>query len=376
MHIAVNTQLLVGNRLDGIGIFTRETVARMVRDHPEHHFTLLFMREPETEYLSGPNVTPLRFAPVVREPLMHLLRQELRLPSILRKIDADVYFSPEPTHSLRSPIPTVTVVHDINFEHHPEVLPWYWRLYYRLFARRHALAADRVATVSAYSKQDIVATYGIDPEAIDIVWNGAPERREIPDADEIATIRKRISGGAPWFYFVGTLQQRKNIAGMLRAFDLFRRQTGSDTKLVIAGRRKWWTAEMEAALRGMKYPEAVLFVGRVPDEELHAIAAASHGLLYVPFFEGFGIPILEAWRAGVPVITADVTAMPEVAGNAALLVDPHSDRDIAHALARLDADPALRNDLARLGAERADEFTWDRTARLMWECIMRVAPEQ
>ena len=371
MHIAVNTQILVGNRLDGIGIFTRETVKRIVRAHPEHQFTFLFMRPVEPEYVFAENVTPLRFGPTVREPLFHLIRQEFQVPPILRRIGADLYFSPEPTHSLRADIPTVTVVHDINFEHHPDVLPWYWRLYYRHFARRHAMAADRIATVSEYSKRDLVETWGIDPDRIDVVYNGAPERLPLPDEQELERIRQRISGGAPYFYFVGTLQQRKNIAGMLRAFDLFRSGTAGVTKLVIAGRRKWWTREMEDALNGMTYREDVIFIGRIPDHELFELAAASLALLYVPFFEGFGIPILEAWRAGVPVITSNVTSMPEVAGDAALLVDPYSPEEIAAAMRRLAGNPSLRSDLITRGNTRSDLFSWDRTAELMWKCIER-----
>src|SRR5690606_9770315 len=142
VHIAVNTQLLIGNRLDGIGIFTRETLKRIVRAHPEHQFSFLFMRPAEPEYLFAENVTPVQFGPIVREPLMHILRLELALPRVLKALGADLDFSPEPTHSLRSGVPTVTVIHDINFEHPPEVLPWYWRLYYANFARRYALAAD------------------------------------------------------------------------------------------------------------------------------------------------------------------------------------------------------------------------------------------
>ena len=374
MHIAVNTQILVGNRLDGIGIFTRETVKRIVRAHPEHRFTFLFMRAIEQEYIFAENVTPIRFGPTVREPLFHLIRQEFQVPPILRRIGADLYFSPEPTHSLRAGIPTVTVVHDINFEHHPEVLPWYWRLYYRGFARRHALAADRVATVSEYSKRDIVETYGIPPERIDVVYNGAPERTPRPDAVGLQRVRERISGGHPYFYFVGTIQQRKNIAGMLRAFDLFRAGSSGVEKLVIAGRRKWWTDEMEQALSRMKFREDVIFIGRITDDELFELAAASLGLLYVPFFEGFGIPILEAWRAGVPVITSNVTSMPEVAGDAALLVNPHSPEEIAGAMNRIARDPSLRDELIRRGDVRSDIYSWDRTAELMWECIAKVLP--
>ena len=370
MHIAVNTRLLVGDRLDGIGIFVRETMVRIVRAHPEHQFTFIFNAPWQEEFLFAENVTPVLLGPVLREPISQLWWQEVRLPRLLRKIRADLYLSPEPTHSLRTGwIPRVEVLHDLNFEHHPDLLPFYWSRYYRTMAHRYAKAADRIATVSAYSKEDIVNTYGVAPEKIDIVYNGAPEPKPLPSTEEIREIQRTWSEGLPYFYFVGTIQQRKNIAGMLRAFELFRERSDERVLLLIAGRKKWWTDEMERVWSSMNYADDVRFIGRVKDDELHRVASASLGLLYVPFFEGFGIPILEAYRAGVPVITARTTSMPEVAGEAALLADPHNPEEIAEAMLRMAGDIELRHDLAAKGEVRAQHFTWEKTAELLWESV-------
>ncbi len=372
LHIVVNTRLLIGDRLDGIGIFTREVMRRVVAMHPKVRFTFLFMREPEQTFLFGPNVTPLVLGPQPREPIINMYWQEVLVPRALRRLKPDLYLSPEPMHSLRSPVPCIEVLHDLNYEHDPSVLPFSWRLYYRLMSRRYADAAARIATVSRFSKEDIVRLYNIAPDDIDVVYNGPPDPRPMPTEQRKEQVRATFSQGAPYFYFVGTLQDRKNIAGMMRGFDLFRSRVDQDVRLVVAGRRKWWTPRMKRAFAELRHPESIVFPGRIDDGTLYEVAAASLGLLYVPLFEGFGLPILEAWQAGVPVISSDVASIPEVAGDAALLVDPTHDEEIANALMALYTDPDERTRRALAGRERTSFFSWGRTAELLWETIERV----
>ena len=372
MKIAVNTRLLIGNKLDGIGIFTRETMRRIVRDHPEHQFLFLFDRPPSSDYIFGENVRPIVIGPVVREPLTALIWQEIQLPRILRREGADILFSPEPMHSLRADLPKVEAIHDLNYEHEPEYLPPIWRLYYKIFSKRYACDVARVVTVSEYSKRDIIELYEIPDEKIDVVYNGGPEESRKLTPEEIRAIREKYTEGSPYFYFVGTMHQRKNITGMLRGFDLFKGEDKNGTKFLIVGRKKWWNSEMERTLQGMKHKDSVIFAGRLDDDELSRIAGASIGLLYVPFFEGFGIPILEAFASHVPVIAGNVTSMPEVAGEGALLVDPLSDHAIAEGMERLANNTELRNRLILEGEKRHRDFTWERTAELLWGALEKV----
>ncbi|MCB0712654.1 MAG: glycosyltransferase family 4 protein [Ignavibacteriae bacterium] len=375
MRIAVNTRLLIGNRLDGIGIFTRETMRRIVRDHPEHQFLFLFDRPPSSDYIFGENVEPIVCGPVVREPITALIWQELQLPRILRREKANLLFSPEPMHSLRAKLPKVEVVHDLNYEHEPEYLPPIWRAYYNIFSKRYARDVSRLVTVSDYSKKDIVNLYQIPEEKIDVVYNGAPDIELSFSSKEVEAIRRKYTAGNPYFYFVGTLHQRKNIVGMLRAFDQFKKNDRKNVQLVIVGRKKWWNREMESTWREMKNQESVVFAGRLEDDELKRVAGGSIGLLYVPFFEGFGIPILEAFSVHVPVIAANVTSMPEVAGEGGLLVDPHSVEEISEAMTQLATDPKLREQLIEKGKSRRKLFTWERTASLLWQSFEQVLRE-
>lgn len=369
MNIVVNTRLLVNDKLDGIGIFTRESLKRMVLSHPEHQFYFLFNTDYDPAYLFADNVEPVLIPPYSRDPITLLYWFEWAVPKALKKLNADVFLSPEPTLSLRTDVPSICVIHDLNYEHFPDVLPFHWRIYYRGLTSRFARRADRIATVSRYSRDDIAETYGIPREEIDIVYNGAPASTpKLSDTDK-QEVRDTHSDGNRYFYFVGTQQPRKNIANLFRAFDRFKEQDAEGIKLLMIGRKKWWDADMNEAWNSMRHKEDVISPGRLDDQELARIASASIGLVFVPFFEGFGIPILEAFAAHTAVITADITSMPEVAGNAALMVDPYDIEAIAEAMSTLSTNEARRSELIELGRQRTFLFTWERTASLLWESI-------
>ena len=148
----------------------------------------------------------------------------------------------------------------------------------------------------------------------------------------ISATREKYASGCPYFIFIGSIHPRKNLVNLFRAFDIFRKDHHGRIKLLIVGARKWWTKEIGNAFREMQFSNDVVFSGRLNAEELAQVLGASLALTYVSYFEGFGIPIVEAFRCGVPVITSNVTSMPEVAGEAALLVDPFQADSIARAM--------------------------------------------
>ena len=292
---------------------------------------------------------------------------------MFRKYKPDVFVATDGYLSLSSEIKTLAVFHDLNFEHYPKDLPFFNRAYYRHFFPRYAKNAKRIAAVSSFTKSDIVKTYHIDPTKIDVVYNGANEKF-VPVNDSIKQeVRIKFSDGKPYFLFVGSLHQRKNIASLLKAFDQFCSAVNSDMQLVLAGQKRWWTTEMEDAYQSMSQKERVIFTGRMSEEDLYRVTASAFALTYVSVFEGFGIPIVEAMRCGVPVITSDTTAMPEIAGDAALLCNPFSVDSIAGAMQKIFSDDLLRNDLIKRGKERCKVFTWQSTAENLWRSILLTA---
>ncbi len=378
MKIAVNTRLLLKDRLDGIGWFTHECLSRIVRQHPEHQFYFLFDRPFDESFVYAPNVTPLVAYPPARHPYLWYLFFEWGIPCKVRKIKPDLFLSTDgwvPTGL--SGVPVVNVIHDLNFVHQPDFIvkktvKRYYDRYFPQFAHR----ADRIATVSEYTRQDLHQQYGVPLSKIDVVYNGSNDQYCPLSAEEQKAVKDKYTGGCDFFLFVGLIHKRKNLANIFRAFDTFKRQQSSDAKLVVVGDKKWWQGEIEDAYLAMLHRQDVIMMGRQPVEVLRQLYASSRALLYVSFFEGFGIPIVEAFNAETAVITSNVTAMPEVAGDAALLVDPYSVGEISAAMLQVWNDDACREALIARGRERRQLFSWQQTADKLWRTVETVLKER
>ena len=369
MKIAVNTRLLIRNKLEGIGWFTFESLKRITIQHPEHHFYFIFDRAFDPEFIFSGNITPIILTPQARHPLLFHIWFEYSLPPVLARLKPDIFLSPDGYLSLKSNVRSLAVIHDLNFEHYPEDLPYWVRTYYRHYFPRFALKAARIATVSEFSKQDIIAQYGVPADKIDVVYDGSNELYRPLSEEEKLNVRNKYSGGSPYFLFIGSLHPRKNLINLFSAFDLFREKDPSRTKLIIAGAKQWWTKDIKNAFARMKFREEVIFYGHMNIGELCGLLGGALAMTYVSYFEGFGIPIIEAFRCETPVITANVTSMPEVAGDAALLVDPFNPEAIADAMSQISRNESLRNELILRGKNRKARFTWERTASLLWESI-------
>jgi glycosyltransferase involved in cell wall biosynthesis len=376
MKILVNTRLLLKDKLEGIGWFTFETLKRIVTDHPEHEFLFLFDRPYSQEFVFAKNVTPLVYGPPARHPLLYLIWFECVLPRVIKKTGAQLFLTPDGYLSLRSKIPTLQVVHDINYEHYPQFIPTAARWYLQFMFPRFVKRADRIATVSEFSKKDIIHHYHYNESKIDIVYNGAGEKF-LPVGQEIAEKTKALySGGKPYFFYVGSLHPRKNISNLLTAFDDFKSATRSDMKLLIAGKAYWWNHTMEKAYQKIIHKEDIIFTGRVEDDVLKHLMASAFTLTYVSLFEGFGIPLLEAMCCEIPVITSNTSSMPEVGGKAALFADPADPGSISDAMKRLWSDPNLRTTLVENGKIQRQKFHWNKTAELLWKSITALCKEK
>jgi len=369
MLIAVNTRLLLKDKLEGIGRFTHETLKRITVSHPEHEFIFLFDRKYDEQFIYSNNITPVIISPPARHPLLWYLWFEYSLPMFFKNIKPDLFLSPDGYLSLKAKVNSLPVIHDINFEHYPKSLPWIYSWYYRHYFPKYAVKAKRIATVSRFSKSDIAKTYSIADEKIDVVFNGVNEGFKPLDEHAIHSTRKKYSGGTPYFLFTGAIHERKNIENLLRAYDEFRKNNSSNIKLILAGNKKWWTSSMEETFSDMRFNSDVVFTGRVSDEELHLLTGSALALVYVSRFEGFGIPVLEAMKSHVPVIASNVSALPEICGDAALLVEPDSVSSIADAIKTISSDEQKRKSLIEKGKLRCEIFSWDKTANLLWESV-------
>jgi glycosyltransferase involved in cell wall biosynthesis len=375
MRIAVNTRLLLSGQMEGIGHFTFESFRRIAKAHPEHEFHFLFDRPYDASFLTEPNITGHIVPPPARLPFLFRIWYDVMVPRVLKKIKADVFVSPDGHGSLRCPVPQLLVVHDIYFAHYPQDMLPRFRNFVLKRTPRYIAAAQRLATVSQFSKSDIVRTYACASEKIDVVFNGAGDVFQPITPERVLAIREKSTQGCPYFIAISSLHPRKNIQRLLPAFDAFKSRTGLPHKLLIVGRPFWENEEMAKAKRRMKHHHDVLFTGRLESVEVAEVLAAAEANVYVSYFEGFGIPIVEAFQCGVPVITAAATSTQEIAGEAALLVDPFSEEDISRALEKMATDPSIREEYIRRGYERAQRYSWENTAQALWLSILKTKGE-
>ncbi|MDZ4203366.1 MAG: glycosyltransferase family 1 protein [Bacteroidales bacterium] len=369
MRIAVNTRLLLKNRLEGIGWFTYESFKRICTAHPEHEFFFIFDRKWDEDFIFSGNITPIAVPPQARHPLLYYAWFNYSIPAVLKKLQPHLFISPDGYLPLSPKTKTIAVFHDLNFEHYPKDLPLAEHIYYRRYFPRFAAKATRIGTVSEYSKNDISRTYNIDPQKIDVLYNGANESYR-PVDEFTKTVTKRIySRGKPYFLYVGALNPRKNLANLLKAFDVFRKNSNEEINLVVVGAKMWRTSAISKAWEELQFRDDVLFCGRLETDELRNVIGSALALTYVSYFEGFGIPIVEAFYCDTPVITSNVTSMPEVAGDAAMLVNPFSVNSIADAMHQVASSEDLRKSLVLRGRLRRREFSWQKTADRFWKTI-------
>lgn len=369
MKIAVNTRLLLKNRLEGIGQFSYENLRRITKAHPEHQFYFLFDRPYDESFVFSDNITPMVAYPQARHPYLWYLFFEYGIPLKLREIKPDLFLSTDGWIPTKLDIPVVNVIHDLNFVHHPEFIKPVVRRYYNRFFPKFARNATRLATVSEFSRQDIHESYQVPLDRIDVVFNGANPIYVPHDEQQQMLVKQEYTNGCDFFLFVGLIHKRKNLDNIFRAFDAFKRHTNSPVKLVVVGDKKWWAGEIEDTYLQMQYQDDVVMLGRQQLDTLSKLTASAIALVYASLFEGFGIPIVDAFNAHTPVITSNVTSMPEIAGDAALIVDPYKPESIADAMIRIFEDKDLRKTLIEKGDARKGIFTWERSAERLWQCI-------
>jgi glycosyltransferase involved in cell wall biosynthesis len=371
MRIAVNTRLLIPGKLEGLGRFACETLKRITRAHPEHEFIFIFDRKPGAEFIFSDNIRPVVAHPQARHPLLWYLFFEYGVPPVIKKYKADLFLSPDGWLSLRTNVPSIAVIHDLNFFHTREWISALPRKYYDYFFPRYLRKAQRIATVSEYSRNDISSQFGIPNERIDVVYNGVNEELHPLSPEQIERTRLKYTSGMPYFLFLGLVHPRKNLTRIIEAYSIFRKNATYPVRLLVAGSTKYQTNDTIEAYKKSPYRDDIIFTGRVPESELNNIIGASLCLVYASLFEGFGIPILEAMQCQVPVITSNVTSMPEVGGDAVCYVDPYAVQSIADGISILARDEKLRKQLIEKGSNQLMKFSWDQTARKLWESIER-----
>jgi glycosyltransferase involved in cell wall biosynthesis len=370
MRIVVNTRLLIRNRLDGIGWFTRQTLQRITNAHPDVHFVFLFDREFDPEFIFSDNVTPLILSPRARHPFLYFIWFQFSVRSLLQQMKPDLFLSPDGFLVLGSEFPQLAVMHDINFLHYPRdhrrISAWYYNFFFPRFARK----AVRIATVSEFSKMEISKNYHIPAEKIDVVYSGINPFFHPLDSSGKQSAQKKFANGDPYYIYVGSLHPRKNIPALIRAYSLFRSKNESRIKLVLAGPGFWGMKAIREAILQSKFQDDIIQTERLTDQDLALALGGALALTFVSYYEGFGIPLIEAMACDVPVIASNGSGLAEIAGDAALLVNPHQVEEIGDAMVKVASSEKLRDELIAKGRVQRQKYSWDRTADLLWQSVV------
>jgi glycosyltransferase involved in cell wall biosynthesis len=288
-----------------------------------------------------------------------VLWKHAALPLALLADRVDVFHSPTGTLPVWAPARTVVTVHDLFAELEPRWFPPGMAAHLRSAQRRAASAADAILAVSETTKRDLVAHYGVPPDRVRVVHNGIaitpPAEGQGPD-----------STGQPYILCVGSLMPWRNAPRLLEAVALLRDLHHAPHRLVFVGRDIWGTDQTARLARERGWTDWVTFAGYVPDEHLPRLYAGADVFAYPSLYEGFGIPPVEAMSCGTPVVASTAGALPEVLGEAALLVDPYDVEALADALWRAISDARLRCTLTARGRECAARYTWASAAEATW----------
>ncbi len=287
------------------------------------------------------------------------LWSQLRLAAHLCRTQPDLFFSPVHVLPFFASSPAVVTIHDVDYVLHPEAYTSKGRSYLKLTTWWAVRRAKLILTPSEASKKNLVRYFRCPPEKIRVTPLG-PMAQEIPAAEKIEAAKKRY-GLEKYFIFVGRLETKKNAARIVQAFKKISAEF-PETKIVLIGRPGRGIESVEEAIAAADLDERILRPGWISGEDVTALTAGAIGLIFASLAEGFGIPILDAFLLGTPVVTSKGIATEEVAGGAALLVDPSSVEEIAAAMKRLYLEPALREELARKGIKRVKNFSWEKTA--------------
>lgn len=362
MHIAIDAHS-VGTQLGGNETYATNLIEALAEIDQINRYTLYVTRQSAIERFANrwPNVT-------VKQTLPHtpIVRIPITLSAELRKSPVDVLhvqYSAPPF----CPCPVVTTIHDLAFEHLPETFKRRSWMQLRLTVRHTARRAARIITVSEYSRQDICATYGISPEKVTVTPAAASARFTlITNQAELQNVRAKYGIERDYILALGSIQPRKNLVRLIEAYSyLYEHCTGVDLpRLVIAGKKGWLESDVFRIASQSVAAQDILFIGYVPDSELPALYSGAVCFVYPSYFEGFGLPVLEAMQCGTPVIAGNRTSLPEVIGDAGILIDPFDSKNIASAMADLISNKKLRGDLQARGLIRAKAFNWRATAKL------------
>ena len=343
----------------GIGTYIRNLLRHLARIDRENEYVLLCQEsDMGVAATLGEN-----FRAVLEPADNYSIAEQIHVPWVLMREKPDVYHAPHYVLPVAVRSRSVVTIHDCIHLMFPQYLPNRAAYAYARGAMWSAARrSDRILTVSEASKRDILHFFNVPPDKISVVYNAIDERIwEEPPPEDIARVRERFQLDQRFVLYAGTIKPHKNLVRLIEAFAQLRKGEFEELKLLIIGDEISKLPALRRAVHSYKLHKHVRFLGFLPDETLAALYRLASLFVFPSLYEGFGLPPLEAMASGTPVVTSNVSSLPEVAGDAAVLVDPYDVSSIVEGMRRVLSDSALANELRRKGLIRARDFSWERS---------------
>jgi glycosyltransferase involved in cell wall biosynthesis len=375
MHIAVNAHLLAHTRSfrrAGVSHHIEQVLRHLALIDRRNNYTVYTTRGLDNRALGLPRNFAVHpsLLPTIN-PRIRIPWEQFLAPLLLRNSKASLYHGMLNVVPFACPVPSVVTVHDLAFIRFPNTFRAYNRTYLDFATRLSVKRASHILTVSEYIKHEVVHLLGVPAERVTVTYNAAREHFRIPDGQVLAHFRQQKGLPERFVLYVGTLEPRKNLTTLLEAYVTVARE--QNVPLIVGGGKGWLYGPIFAQLERLGLREQVRFVGYIEEEELPLWYAAATAFAFPSIYEGFGMPPLEAMACGTPVVAAKSASLPEVVGDAGLLVEPHDSTALADAIVRLLAEPELRSELRERGLRRSQTFTWQEAAERTLEVYQRVA---
>lgn len=309
-------------------------------------------------------------------PKVRIAWEQMVLPSAIKRLKLDLLHSPMHVLPAVCPCKSVVSILDLTFRRFPETFPKFQQKYLDFGTRRAVKKADAVITISESTKRDVVELLGVAEDKVFVTHLGVDASYH-PVADEQREYAASKYGvNEKTVMYLGTLEPRKNIPTLIRAFSAARKELGPDIRLVLSGGKGWFYEQIFQLIKELKIEDDVHFTGYVPDEDLPALYSSAAVFAYPSIYEGFGLPPLEAMACGAPVITSNTSSLPEVVGDAGITVDPYDVKELSSSIIRVLSDSDLRNSMREKGLKQAARFNWENTAKQTLEVYQKVLAGQ
>lgn len=353
------------NSIQGIEIFSKNIVSSLSKMKNQEDELIIFSSNDTPDFLFFPEIKTIKMKSF-RNKYLKNVYQQFFLPFLLKSYKVDILFSPSsvaPFFYLKK----VVVIHDCAYDRFNEFENIFSKFHFKLMFYGAKYFSKNIITISNFSKEELIKLYRIKPEKINVIYNGVPYLPKVTQEFNKSVVQK-FKIDSPYFIYVGNTRPRKNLIGLLKSFSIFLEKF-PNYKMVLSGKIDNRFIDIDKEIKKNKLEGSIIMTGFISEEEKVALYCNSSALVFPSYYEGFGLPILEAQSLGVPVLTSNTSSLPEVGGNGALYVDPYDIEDIAKGMERIAFDKDCRDKLITNGYQNIKRFSWDITARKTLELI-------